>query len=275
MLYVLLMTLAAGDCGSCHEDAERAWAASRHARAQTNETYAVSFASAQHEWCETCHAPQGARGVGCVSCHTAHDRPAADVCANCHQFDYPVRRTLSAERVEYTDLPMQNTVEEWRSSSYASTACAECHGAHDVRGARDVAWLRSVLSMDAVFADDVWRITVTAEGAGHAVPTGDPFRVLRVAIHMPYEGQTPVIESAALERVAKQDGDRWILVDDTRIPPPSDGRTRSSVTVELSAEALPKDAFVRLTYEYADPMHRRRIREDDVVVTIAELEPTP
>ncbi len=267
------MTLAASDCGSCHEDAERAWAASRHASARTNETYAVSFAAARHEWCETCHAPQAERGVGCVSCHTTHARPADDVCAKCHQFDYPVRRTLDSGLVEYTDLPMQNTVAEWRRSSFSTKACADCHGAHDVRGARDVAWLRSILSLDAELEDDTWHVTVTANGAGHAVPTGDPFRVLRVAIHVPFEGRTPVLESAALERVAKQDGDRWILVDDTRIPAPTDGRTRSSVTVEFSAEvSLPKGAFVRLTYEYADPMHRRRIRDDDVVVSIADLE---
>ena len=130
--------------------------------------------------------------------------------------------------------------------------------------------------MEVEVSSQSLRVTITADGAGHAVPTGDPFRALRFAVHVPYGGTSPVLFSRALRRTTREVADRWVLVEDTRIPPPSDGETRASVTLDLPLEApLPTGAFARLTYEYADPLHHRFIQRDRVDALLAEVELEP
>ena len=273
---LLLVSSTSEECITCHEGASREWAASRHASAFDNQTFQVSFARAGHDWCLSCHAPDGARGVGCVSCHPTHERPSPTVCNTCHQFDYPVRRTLLTDAVEYTDLALQDTVAEWRGSTFGDRPCVSCHGAHAARGARDVEWLRSILTAEVERTDAGLRVTISAVGAGHAVPTGDPFRAIRFAIHVPFGDGDHVLVSRALKRTVRQDGDQWVLVEDSRIPPPTDGRERSSVTFDLPLdEPLPTGSFGRLTYEYANVAHHRFITDDPVTALITEVSLDP
>jgi hypothetical protein len=107
------LTQAQEQCGGCHLDQQRHWAASKHALAW--HTLREKQADTRKD-CISCHttSPPGtasavALGVGCAACHgdgTAHARapqtagliirkPAATVCARCHtpdaspQFDHP------------------------------------------------------------------------------------------------------------------------------------------------------------------------------------------
>src|SRR4051812_16811909 len=69
------------DCARCHTTEYASWAASRHARAFTNPTFATSWRGAGRDrWCLHSHAPpiaddaplpspELANGVSCAVCH--------------------------------------------------------------------------------------------------------------------------------------------------------------------------------------------------------------
>jgi hypothetical protein len=121
-----------------------------------------------------CHDPLGGqRGMTCESCHNdLTQRVTDDVCGHCHQFYAPEDR--------YANIPMQDTVREWRRSG-TTKSCVECHfprGDHLSTGGHDLLLLRKTLSVR-------WSqrcAVVEATGAGHAVPTGDPFHFLRLSV---------------------------------------------------------------------------------------------
>jgi hypothetical protein len=159
-------------------------------------------------------------GVSCAICHVRGDAivsatPAApksphrvivdpafaspSACAGCHEFPFPV--LLAHEPAEA--LPtMQRTIEEWRGSDAAAreVGCGDCHmpwvceagGArHHSHAFPGVSLLdrHDALRVEASAARDlrdrdqvVVTLTLRAGRVGHAVPTGDLFRALRIEL---------------------------------------------------------------------------------------------
>jgi hypothetical protein len=203
-------------CVSCHREAVASWRASLHARSWSDPIFLAAYREEPMAFCRSCHAPLGdparepdraARdeGVSCVACHArasahlaARGRvPATDAtrdgdagCARCHQFNFPVDRG-PGRPLWHTDRPMQDTVGEWRRSDAhdRGVGCVDCHLRADDHAMR-------VIERPEVLAGAVdlrvrscregegWRVeaTVRATGVGHAVPTGDLHRQLRLVV---------------------------------------------------------------------------------------------
>jgi hypothetical protein len=180
MTAVLLVLLSAHPavagrtCESCHPVHAGTFARSAHAHSFSNPLFQASWLHARRRpWCLTCHDPQGTRlGVGCQSCHEPLEvKTSPDTCARCHQF--------SAPEAQFAGVAMQDTVGEWRRSNTQET-CASCHfkdADHLCAGGHDFELLRQTLRV--TWSADC--ATVEAVRAGHAVPTGDPFHVLRLS----------------------------------------------------------------------------------------------
>ncbi len=196
-------------CASCHEAETRTWEKSQHHTAASDASYKTAVAIEPLAFCRGCHAPSAdpnvvtpaaaeALGIGCIHCHDAPPTSAANTagattrkgphgvmqsksCASCHEFAFP-------------DPParlMQSTREEHARSAYATTSCTECHMKRDAQGQVDHA---SIVSSDPEMLQRAVKVRVTrasdtriavrlAPGAvGHAFPTGDLFRRLRVSV---------------------------------------------------------------------------------------------
>jgi hypothetical protein len=106
-------------------------------------------------------------------------------CASCHEFDFPDRRSRRAP------LAMQRTVSEHRDHLEATGAgdtCLTCHMTpraghldHRFAAARDESFVRSAVSIRARrVAPDKVEIVLSPARVGHAFPTGDVFRRLRI-----------------------------------------------------------------------------------------------
>ncbi|MDC0667705.1 multiheme c-type cytochrome [Nannocystis radixulma] len=205
-------------CEACHEVQAAQWRGSQHQTAYTEREFQRALAHEPVPFCRGCHAPEADPrrpatgwaadiGVGCVSCHVVGDAVlAADgpdvaaphplrrdprfataaACANCHQFAFPDNRRRAHPEA------MQRTIAEHAASPLAATDCGDCHmrdrdGArsHAFVGSRDDYYFRDALTISAArVAPDTIEIEVAArpDVVGHAVPTGDLFRRLAVAV---------------------------------------------------------------------------------------------
>jgi len=245
---VIWLALAlAADCASCHGEEAYAHGQSRHGQAFTNPSFQTAWARHRDPWCLSCHQREG---VGCEDCHgedaamahpTAGDLPhpvehtpdlGTSACRSCHDFSPPGSTVL-----------LQATVSEHVPST---GSCAGCHmpaGDHTLRGARDQAFVREALSVTW----DGPEATVRAQGAGHAVPTGDPFRQLLLEVGSGEE----VLDRARFGRAVEGVGASFRVVSDTRIPAPGPDGTGAR-TVRLDA---PTATWWRLRFELVDPAH--------------------
>lgn len=182
-------TIAAASCVECHAEIGAQWRSSGHATAFDDPVFAAEYEPAPSAFCDGCHAPALAGvhdGVDCASCHgasaAASGPSGAEACATCHQFafepDHPVYDPAD---------PMQDTVHEWQQSGTKRT-CVDCHmprrdgvRSHRFVGAGDPSLVASALDITATREGSSIRIVLDADAAGHAVPTGDMYRRLRVA----------------------------------------------------------------------------------------------
>ncbi len=156
-------------------------------------------------FCRGCHAPETdpKLGVACVTCHVTNaevlaapgSSPAraaphavtrtpafatSEACAKCHEFDFPD----AARRA--TPLAMQRTVTEHRGRS---DTCATCHmtktgghADHRFAASRDDAFVKSAVTIRARrVAPDRVEVVLAPAQLGHAFPTGDLFRRVRVS----------------------------------------------------------------------------------------------
>lgn len=290
-------------CARCHAGEAARWATSRHAIAFTNPTFRESFRHSGHPWCLSCHAATSrSEGVGCEACHRdtdgtllaeapsllarlAHPIRGApslaseSLCERCHQFPFPTAKALEASVLTgiptaFSGTPSQDTVQEWRQSHAASEGrvCTSCHDPHRAPGAHDEDLVRDTLSVQAVYDPDTLMITatLTAKGAAHAVPTGDPFRRLHLTICDPERCDVPYAE-ATLQRRPREQGEDWIVPADTRIGPALDTDGTSSRTIALAVrDPLPPGARWRLFYRYADPFHEAALPREEVRLLIAQ-----
>ncbi|RKG98415.1 multiheme c-type cytochrome [Corallococcus carmarthensis] len=250
-------TLSARECQPCHEREYQQWSGSRHAQAFSNTLFTASFAESNAPGCVNCHAPlaeqraqhfQGEatkpallpEGVNCAVCHLregtlltrrapseaaleAHPirrEPALgtpDFCGGCHEFPFPdLGRQASAPL-------MQETLTEWRASTAARNGqtCQSCHmpeGVHAFPGGHDLDFVRGALKLE-------WQrqgpskvcAVVRSRSVGHAVPTGDLFRRLRLRLCEDAACERPVRQRLMSRRIIATAGGA-LKETDTRIP---------------------------------------------------------
>ncbi len=213
--------------------------------------------------CNVCHvragriitgrSPQLANNAALYHEYTiAPEMKTEEACANCHQFNFPNNSSSQAGGpVVYSTLPMQNTVNEWRGSFFAGRLnCNSCHlmpgskDSHSFPGGHDPQLLSESLRIEAEFlAPGQLSVTVLATGIGHAFPTGDLFRALRLRIVAIAPGpRRPLGEQIFLRDfrprpTAPEDAPKYLALD-TTIPAPigdhlSVRRTEFSVPVNL------------------------------------------
>jgi hypothetical protein len=256
-------------CAECHAREHEQWASSRHAAAATDRLYVTNHAQEPMAWCDGCHAPLGQRdeGVGCASCHVAdgavlsshaptakgleahavREAPALGTpaaCERCHQVNFPVGR---AEPVTPSRWPMQNTVAEWQASG-TSKPCQRCHlprGEHAMTGGHDLEKVRKALEVSVAWAgDSEVRVTLASRHVPHALPTGDPFRALRVDL---LDADGAVVGSRRFGRTIAPAGDSWRIADDWTIPAPAPGRAPER-TFEFQAPPTAREYRLTLVY---------------------------
>jgi hypothetical protein len=175
-------------CEGCHAREAVAWRGSLHRASHSDAAYQRAFALEPLPFCTACHAPEAspespeparaALGVGCVTCHE-RGRPTRS-CASCHEFDFPDGHAK-----------MQLTATEHRASMHRDRSCMDCHmpkrdgGAdHRFASARDETWLRRAARVAALRTNVGVTFRFAPRDVGHAFPTGDLFRRLRVVVEV-------------------------------------------------------------------------------------------
>lgn len=275
-------------CGRCHVEIAEEWARSRHHGSFDDPIFGAEWGSTRDPWCVGCHAPLARdaddvrvhEGVGCASCHVvdgvvvtaepsgrARHETRADpslateaLCARCHQFGFP----------HAPEIPMQDTVREWRASGSTRT-CVDCHArtadgafSHEFAGMRDPSLASRAIAVDASAVPGVrsTRVTIRLRSrAGHAVPTGDLFRRLVVSAWI--ENVPRSRRSAVLSReLAVVPGEGRLPVADHRVPP----RGVREVVLELPRVEGEMRIRHRIDLEALDPRAatRRGLRGTDV-----------
>ncbi|MEZ4318758.1 MAG: hypothetical protein R3F61_14690 [Myxococcota bacterium] len=229
-------------CAECHPSAVTDWSASRHAVAFDNPVFQRSWSDTRAPWCLTCHLPE--EGVGCAACHG----PEARDCADCHDFDLP--RELGGAA---SGTRGQSTAEEWSRSGAAAQGlgCADCHPPHHPRGGTDVERVREVVGAAVRVSGDDVRADVSVTGVGHAFPTGDPFRRLRLTVCADLACLRPIATTDLERRLERTADGGWALASDTRVQAPIEGL---DATRSFSMHA-PGARSWQLTLHLTDPRH--------------------
>jgi hypothetical protein len=280
-LVALLLSSPSGTeaCAACHAREAAQYQASRHARARTGPLYRANHAEEPMRWCDTCHAPAGPAedGIGCAACHVregvvlsaaqptargleAHAMrrepgfSAEGSCEGCHQANFPVGKR---EPVTLSEHRMQSTIDEWRASGLPRS-CVDCHlprGDHDITGGHDVARVKKALEVALTPGPDGLRLTLTNVGAGHALPTGDPFRAFELELCAD-EDCEHVVTTHRFGRTIARAGDSWRIAQDFSVPAKSPaGPGVRSFDVERPAGA----AFWRLSLRYVGDATAARV----------------
>jgi hypothetical protein len=266
---VVAVNLAADGCASCHAAEQGQWEHSRHAAAFSNPNFAASYARAPSPWCLTCHLENG---VGCTSCHEAPHTgvPEAERCAGCHQLRLPVLGTAHRKRPTFTALPLQNTVAEWRAwraeTATAPENCSSCHfarGGHRFPGAHDAEWIEATVHAGACVERDAVRVQLHADGLGHALPTGDPFR--RIVARVCLDARCAV-EAGETWFARTLDSERPRVAEDTALRP-----GELAVADIPLAQPLPEGAWLEVRYRFADGRLERELPPDEISTLLASL----
>jgi hypothetical protein len=244
-------------CVTCHPRQFAEWQGSRHASSFTNAIFRESYARQRGRWCRGCHQPSQS-GVDCETCHvrdgkilSREDLGADDFCQRCHQFNFPGQRDV-----------MQDTYGEWRRASVAQR-CQDCHmpnGAHRFPGGHDLELLRRTVAIEVAANEGGVAIHLSARGAGHRVPTGDPFRRLYVEICEDSSCEEPIARPS-FGRSFVADGGGWRQRSDTRL-----GDERRQIATSAS------HIWWRLHFGYAASSSAPSLSGDDWSVELARGE---
>jgi hypothetical protein len=115
------------------------------------------------------------------------------LCEHCHEFNFPTASSAMSEGkdLHYTEQPMQSTVSEYRASAYyGKVTCQGCHlfrdtaESHTFPGGHALERLKKDLRVEAVReSESSLTLRIYAQGIGHAFPTGDLFRTLRLLLY--------------------------------------------------------------------------------------------
>ncbi|MEM9190111.1 MAG: hypothetical protein AAGF12_13085 [Myxococcota bacterium] len=277
------------NCARCHAEIAAEWEDSLHHHSFSNPVFHAEYARNELNFCRECHAPRfvsspagGEQGVDCATCHLREGRilgrfgrgeashPIERVpelgtsafCAPCHQFDFP--SAAHAPDLSYhPDRPLQNTLREWQRSpsARAGDTCQSCHmprrigrdgtyRAHDFRGrelAPDALSVR-VLARRENGRTSV-RVRIVPEHLGHAAPTGDMFRQIRLELRGGREERVHRLQRWFGPELAEFEGEeRFLLaeVDDTRV------RAGRVLTLRSELPATEEVAY-RLIHYRTDP----------------------
>ncbi len=180
--------------------------------------------------CAACHVRDGrilvatedaARQVAPHPMAYAEELTDERACAACHQLTWPG-----------ADAPLYDTVGEWSRSVWqaAGVGCSDCHlsgvAPHAEAGdsARAFSLVVRLSRRRVVRGGEPVRATITLQntGAGHAMPSGSPFRGYRVTARITKPGRRTTLGSfgqlvADLER-SLSDTPPWTTISDTRLP---------------------------------------------------------
>ena len=193
-------------CEGCHAAIAAEWRQSLHRAAFTDADFQRAIAIDPDPFCRGCHAPESDPnlGVACVTCHvTSGDVLAAPggpksphpvtrsaafatetACARCHEFDFP------DAHLRQKPLPMQRTVSEHASVRSQGETCTTCHMAkrdghldHRFAASRDESFVKRAVTIRAKrTSSSTVEVVLTPALVGHAFPTGDLFRRVRVSV---------------------------------------------------------------------------------------------
>lgn len=249
--------------------------------------------------------PRAAEGVGCAACHLRGDtlisraRPsrqaraahpieadprlgAPEDCGRCHDFpfqDHSPPEGAPAGAFTLSEEPLQDTLDEWRSSEAAAAGrgCVDCHMAdagHTFPGGHDTRLLQGALAVEVqALAPLEVEVRLRARGVGHRAPTGDPFRRLMVLLCADLDC-AEVVGEAVFRRTFTPTETSWTLDQDTTVPPAAPGQPaerRLRVTVSAPAVAWALDlAWVDRASEAALPAEAARTR-----ISAGRIQPAP
>lgn len=283
------------ECARCHADIAREWRGSRHQLSASNDAFARAYALEADPFCWNCHAPEPEPhakelGTACVTCHldahgvvrsarlngsltSRHEVSRTDqlrgnrACAGCHEFAFPAPFPGNRQM-------MQTTLSEHERSPYAAQSCSDCHmpvvdghRSHAFAATRDPAALARALSVVASRDGDRLLLELSPQGVGHAFPTGDLFRRLRVVAEAKQGERVVRREQRFLARhfeYRSQGGvSRRVEVADDRPGPRAQGGGAASVMFDFAAAPGLPLSF-RVSYERVD--HLRGDSEDEAVV---------
>lgn len=227
--------------------------------------------------CAACHVRNGrvavatkaaARKVAPHPVVYAEDLSDERACAACHQLTWPG-----------ADAPLYDTVGEWSRSAWkaAGVGCVDCHWpgpdphADGVDPARAWSLIVRPERRRIVRGSEPWTVAITLQntGAGHAMPSGTPFRGyrLRARVTEP-DGVDSLGElgelSADLVRTLTDEAP-WTTVEDTRLP--AGGERAYTYVVEWTTQVQGGryDLLVELLETrrgtvVGDPVVRQRVR---------------
>lgn len=211
-------------------------------------------------------------GVTCASCHVREGRIAVateDVarrtaphpmayapdltderaCAACHQLTWPG-----------ADVPLYDTVGEWSRSAWkaAAVGCVDCHWSgitpHEASPSPARAWSLIVRPerRRIVRGDTPWTVAITLQntGAGHAMPSGSPFRGYRLTAKVVKAGEQEAVSGLGelvtdLTRSLANDPP-YATIADTRLPAGGERSWSYKVTFPTKLPAGRYDLVVAL-----------------------------
>ncbi|NOU32022.1 MAG: hypothetical protein HOO96_29305 [Polyangiaceae bacterium] len=274
-------------CEGCHEEVAREWRGSRHRAAATNARFMRGFDREPLAWCVGCHAPAfdteeplraaADIGVSCIDCHRGVETKVAAAqaadhrtpgpanaaspvsCGTCHEFPFPNQPSVA----------MQWTVTEHRRSSFAQTDCGGCHmPPQEGRPHRDHrfevsdAMIRQSSSVEVSRTARGISFELRAGRIGHAFPTGDTFRRIRIEAQT-LDASARVVEQRTRllsRRMPKAGpGGRAQMEDDRLFLADSVGR------IELAFERPERTIRYRIAYERAESERDEGTPQTDVV----------
>lgn len=191
------------------------WCVNCHAPLRLSGTEKNPYRGEEGVSCLVCHARGGAILTGALPAakpgkgfsHRYRIDPQFKderLCENCHDFNFPTAASAMSEGKDfhYTDQAMQSTTEEYRQSAfYGKVTCQGCHvfpgtkESHSFPGGHAIDRLRKDLRLEVVRSDaEHVTVRIFAQGIGHAFPTGDLFRTLRIRLIDPQGRSTRELE---------------------------------------------------------------------------------
>ncbi len=266
-----------GRCASCHTEIAAEWSASLHRSSFRDASFQRGFAIERLPSCRKCHAPEAEpasakpdawaaeHGVARTTCHgtTAHAHEktrradlGTKLCAGCHEFGFPEHdRDPVAPKHAPANRMMQRTASEHAESPHAEKSCASCHlpkvgdgaarhASHRFDVTRNEGVLRAALSVSARRDASAVVLDLAPNGVGHAFPTGDMFRRIRIEVLVGGDAAHPAFrfERRLARTFGVADG-RKVEVADTRLT------GKAVFTFPLPAAAATQPARYRVTYQ--------------------------
>jgi hypothetical protein len=283
-------------CESCHADVSAEWRGSQHQTAFSDPVFASALAVEDKAFCRGCHAPEDTAGrgsaeardlgVACVTCHLqgpyvlappdgaslfpphrsgrSSELATSAGCAGCHSFSFGDDDRRSAP------LPMQDTVREHAESKHAARSCADCHmpkratggRSHSFASTRDQTSHRAALQVRAERNGAQVDLVLRNE-AGHAYPTGDLFRRVKVEVRAALPDGRPI---AARRYLARHFGIELDVEGRAIRGELRDDRVFDEASISLDLGPQARGLTIDWSVELERVLHLAAQHEDDAVV---------